>query len=111
MSSVQSLISSAGAMPQTAVSNGMPKTKPPKVGGADDKEVRETFDKFVGEVFFGQMIKSMRETVGKPAYFHGGQAEEIFTQQLDQVLGEQMTKSSAHELTDPMYRLFMLGRG
>lgn len=109
MSSVQSLFSSGGALPPAALSSGQPKAKTPQLGG-DDKEVRETFDKFVGEVFFGQMIKSMRETVGKPAYFHGGRGEEIFTQQLDQVLGEHMTKASAHELTEPMYRLFTLGR-
>ena len=44
----------------------------------DKDELREKFTQFVGETFFGQMIKSMRSTVGKPAYFHGGQAEEAF---------------------------------
>ena len=76
-----------------------------------DGELRETFDSFVGEVFFGQMMDSMRKTVGKSAYFDGGQAEKMFTQQLDQVLSEKMTKASASEVTGPMFDLFMLSRG
>ena len=64
----------------------------------------------MGETFFGQMLKSMRKTVGKPAYFHGGRAEEIFTQQLDQVLAEKLSEASADKLSGPMYELFTLGR-
>jgi peptidoglycan hydrolase FlgJ len=75
-----------------------------------DAELRQTFDSFVGEVFFGQMLDSMRKTVDKAPYFNGGRAEEMFTQQLDQVLSEQMTKASASEFTGPMFDLFMLNR-
>jgi len=75
-----------------------------------DKELRETFDTFVGEAFFGQMLSSMRKTVGKPAYFHGGRAEEMFTERLDQVLSEEITKSSAAQVAEPMFELFMLNR-
>ena len=64
-------------------------------GGKQQRELRKTFDSFVGETFFGQMLQSMRKTVGKPAYFHGGRAEEIFTQQLDQVLADKMANASA----------------
>jgi peptidoglycan hydrolase FlgJ len=75
-----------------------------------DKELRETFDTFVGEAFFGQMLSSMRKTVGKSAYFHGGRAEEMFTERLDQVLSEEITKSSASQVSEPMFELFMLNR-
>lgn len=68
------------------------------------KEVQETFRQFVGESFFGQMMKSMRSTQGKPAYFHGGQAEEVFRGQLDQTLAEEMTSASADTIADPMFR-------
>jgi Rod binding domain-containing protein len=68
------------------------------------KEVRDTFRKFVGEAFFGQMLKSMRSTQGKPAYFHGGHGEEVFQSQLDQVMSEEMTESSVDTLADPMFR-------
>ena len=50
------------------------------------------------------MLKSMRSTQDKPAYFHGGQAEEIFRGQLDQTLAQEMTKTSADKLADPMFR-------
>lgn len=68
------------------------------------KEVRDTFRQFVGESFFGQMLKSMRSTLDKPAYFHGGQAEKAFQGQLDQVLSEKMTDASADKIADPMFR-------
>ena len=75
---------------------------------AGEDPLREAFDQFVGQTFYGHLLASMRKTVGKPAYFHGGRAEEIFQQQLDQVLAEQLTSASAEELTGPMYDLFML---
>ena len=70
---------------------------------ADAEEVQQTFRQFVGEAFFGQLMKSMRSTLGKPAYFHGGQAEEIFRSQLDQTLAEHMTEASADTIADPMF--------
>jgi len=73
----------------------------------DDAETREAFDSFVGQLFFGQMLKAMRKTVGKPAYFHGGQTEEIFQQQLDQVLGEKLSEASRDQFSGPMFDLFM----
>ncbi len=70
----------------------------------DAGEVQKTFRMFVGEAFFGQMLKAMRSTQGKPAYFHGGRAEEVFRGQLDQALAEVMTEASADTIADPMFR-------
>lgn len=70
----------------------------------DAEEVQKTFRTFVGEAFFGQMLKAMRSTQGKPAYFHGGHAEEVFRGQLDQALAEVMTEASADTIADPMFR-------
>ena len=71
-------------------------------------ELREAFNDFVGQTFYGLMLKSMRSTVGEPAYFHGGRMEEVFQGQLDQVLAEHLSDASASTFTDPMYELFML---
>lgn len=79
-------------------------------GNAEQKELRQAFDSFVGEVFFGQMLKAMRKTVGKPAYLHGGRAEEIFTQQLDQVLAQKLGETTASKFSGPMYELFAVQR-
>jgi peptidoglycan hydrolase FlgJ len=73
-------------------------------------EVREAFDDFVGQTFYGQMLSSMRKTVGKPAYFHGGQAEEVFQSQLDQTLAETLADATADQFTGPMFELFNLPR-
>ena len=73
-------------------------------------ELREAFDDFVGQTFYGLMLKSMRKSVGKPAYFHGGRAEEVFQSQLDQQLVEEMSEATASQFTDPMFELFNLPR-
>ncbi len=76
----------------------------------DDARLRRTFNSFVGQVFFGQLLKAMRKTVGKPAYLHGGRAEEIFQQQLDQILGEKLAETSGEKFSEPMFDLFKLSR-
>jgi len=71
---------------------------------AEAQKVQDTFRTFVGEAFFGQLIKAMRSTQGKPAYFDGGQAEKVFRGQLDQALAQKMTEASADQIADPMFR-------
>jgi hypothetical protein len=75
---------------------------------ARSPETKEAFQNFVGETFFSQMLSAMRKTVRKPAYFHGGRAEEAFQGQLDQVLAEELSKASADSFSGPMYELFCL---
>jgi flagellar protein FlgJ len=85
----------------------------PRQLSAKDKaspELRDAFSSFVGETFYSQLLGSMRKTVEKPAYFHGGRGEEVFQGQLDQILAEDLTKASADQFTGPMFDLFMLGR-
>ena len=71
---------------------------------ASAEEVQKAYRDFVGKTFFGQMLKSMRETVGEPAYFSGGQAEKVFRSQLDQQLADNMAHASASQIADPMFR-------
>jgi Rod binding domain-containing protein len=97
----------SSVIPKTAASS-LASALPPRTPTFDTKnhthdELRTHFTQFVGESFFGQMLKSMRATVGKPAYFHGGRAEEIFQGQLDQHLAEHLTESSASRFADPMF--------
>jgi Rod binding domain-containing protein len=83
--------------------------KPTTLSGADELEgarkLRDAYHDFVGKTFFGQMLKAMRSTVGKPAYFHGGQTEEAFRTQLDQHLADRMNDASAEQIAEPMFRL------
>lgn len=73
-------------------------------------ELQETFDSFVGETFYSQMLQAMRKTQGKPAYFDGGRAEEVFRNQLDQTLSQELAKNSAGQFTGGMFELFNLQR-
>lgn len=69
----------------------------------DAQQVHDKFCEFVGEAFYGQMMKSMRSTVGKPAYFNGGRAEEIFQGQLDQQLAQELASQSGDRFAEPMF--------
>lgn len=90
---------------------GLAQAKPAHSASAHSRpNVREAFDDFVGQTFFGQMLSSMRETVGKPAYFHGGRMEEAFQGQLDQLLAEKLSDASAEQFSNPMFELFSLHR-
>ncbi|MBI1900467.1 MAG: rod-binding protein [Planctomycetia bacterium] len=74
-----------------------------KALGRDDPQRREAFMQFVGQTFFGQMLSSMRKTLDKPKYLHGGQAEEIFTGQLDQVLAEKLATAQGGHFAESLY--------
>ena len=85
----------------------------PETGSPDpheDPKLRKAFSSFVGQTFYGQMLSAMRKTVDKPAYFHGGRAEEIFQGQLDQTLSEHLADASADDFIGPMFDLFTLPR-
>jgi hypothetical protein len=64
----------------------------------------EAFDQFVGDTFFRQMLKSLRATTGKPAFLHGGQAEEIFQSQLDEVIITDMVKATRNSFTGDLFK-------
>lgn len=95
---------SENKLSENKLSRGEPANK------RDDSELHKAFNDFVGQTLFGRLIASMRATQNEPAYMHGGQAEKIFQNQLDQVLAEEMTKASADTIADPMYELFRANR-
>jgi hypothetical protein len=105
-------ISTAFAARHDALSSRPPHTALLQPPAEEDKtqDLRETFNAFVGETFFGQLLSSMRKSVGKPAFFHGGRAEEVWQGQLDQLLTEQMSAASAASISDPMFELFNLNQ-
>jgi len=78
--------------------------------GHDTPELHKAFTDFVGQTFFGELLKQMRASVDKPAFFHGGMGEDIFQSQLDQILVERITDASGPTFSDPMYQLLMARR-
>lgn len=77
---------------------------------ANPEELKDAFGDFVGNTFYGQLIASMRKTVDKSAYFHGGRGEEVFQGQLDQMLAETLSDSTKEQFAGPMFEQFMLRR-
>jgi hypothetical protein len=105
-----------------AASNQLPVAMPPRVAASptgeppglrpklhkrgeakSPEEVKAAFTQFIGETFYGQMIKAMRSTVGKPAYFYGGRGEEVFQGQLDQQMAQQLTATTAEKFAGPLF--------
>ena len=78
--------------------------------GHDTPELKQAFTDFVGQTFFGELMKQMRSTLDKPAFFHGGMGEDIFQSQLDNIIVERISENSASSVSDPMYRLLMAPR-
>jgi len=105
-----SSLSPSASLEQLHQSKGLQQGQALDKAGSDKPELQKAFEDFVGQTFYSQMLSSMRKTVGKPAYFHGGQAEEIFKGQLDQVLAEKLSDSTAENFARPMYELFNLNR-
>ena len=93
---------------QSAIGN--PQSAIESLNATPRPELNDAFSDFVGQTFFGQLIASMRKTVQKPAYFHGGRAEEVFQGQLDQMLSERISDVSREQFAEPMYELFMMQR-
>jgi len=85
-------------------------TSPAAAKAVAPEKLKDAFGDFVGNTFFSQLISSMRKTVDKPAYFHGGRGEEVFQGQLDQMLAENLSDSTKEQFAKPMFDLFMLGR-
>src|SRR5947199_1938102 len=100
----------AGLRPQSLAPSPQPPAAATRRSGRDTPELREAFTDFVGQTFFGELVKQMRATLHKPAFFHGGMGEDIFQTQLDQIMVERMSETNAKSFTDPMYELLMARR-
>ncbi len=107
---MKALSSTASRLPFPATDPAELKAQQLQAGDTKDKQLRETFDTFVGETFYGQLLSQMRKTVGKSPYFNGGRAEEIFQGQLDQRIASDMAKANAHSFSGPMFELFALSQ-
>lgn len=74
-------------------------------GSVEEARVlKQAYSQFVGETFFGSMLKSMRQSVGEPAYFHGGMAEEQFQARLDQQMAADLASGQGSMFADSLFR-------
>ena len=77
--------------------------KPPIDKQALREDAREAFQKAIAGTFYRHMLKALRESTGQAAYMNGGQAEEIFMSQLDEVLIDRMSESSGGKFSDRLF--------
>lgn len=66
-------------------------------------DAQQAMQQFVGEAFFGMMIKQMRSSVIKSDLMGNSQAQKMFEGQFDQMMVEKMAATSADQLSKPMY--------
>ena len=74
---------------------------------SEPTDQKTAFQDAVAGLFYGQMIKSLRSGVGKPAYLHGGQGEDLFQAQMDQLIAERMARQNGDSLVQKLYERFL----
>ena len=68
--------------------------------------LQDAFQDFFAGTFYKQMFESLRKMHSKPAYFHGGRAEEMFQSQMDQQVAENLARDQGGSFSDPMFSVF-----
>ena len=69
-------------------------------------DLDSVFHQFVGETFYQLMLKSLRNMHDKPAYLHGGQAETLFQNQLDQEVASGLAQTKVGTFSRDLYSVF-----
>lgn len=72
----------------------------------DEATLRKHFDAAVAGTFYRQMLQSLRKLHDKPAYFHGGQAEDMFRNQIDEQVADDLAARHGRAFTDPLFESF-----
>lgn len=70
----------------------------------DLDRLKEAAGQVVGSVFYGTLLKTMRESELKGPYGHGGRGEEVFAAQLHGILAERMGTETRGGLGEILYR-------
>lgn len=69
-------------------------------------ELRDVIDRTLGSVFYGPLLRAARNSSFKGTLGHGGQGEEMFQNQLDQVLAERAGRATATDLGDVLFNRY-----
>ena len=66
--------------------------------------LRDAVDQTVGSVFYGTLLKTMRDSPLKGTIGHGGRGEEVFQNQLDQLFVERAGNAKSYDLNEAIFR-------
>ena len=80
-----------------AIASPTPTTRDPL------SKLRDAIDQTVGLVFYGTLLKTMRNSPLKGTIGHGGRGEEIFQNQLDQLFVERASGARSYSLNDTIF--------
>jgi peptidoglycan hydrolase FlgJ len=94
MTTIHAPTSTTAAVTQAQLSSAAPKKDRAKTKA----EFAEKFNEVLGQTMYGTILKEFRKTSHKTPYFNGGRTEEVFGQQLDQVLAEKMAHRDAGKI-------------
>jgi Rod binding domain-containing protein len=65
-----------------------------------DSQLRQQTEKWVGETFYGNLLKQMHDSPFKSALFDGGRGAEAFEPMLDQQISDHIAQSGSNKLVD-----------
>jgi Rod binding domain-containing protein len=99
-----SSLQTAAALPQD---NAASRTLAQSLDHGPKSGLKSTFQDFVAGTFYQEMMKSVRKMHGKAAYMHGGQAEDMFQNQLDQHVSQDLAHTNGNQFADSLYQAFM----
>ena len=88
-------------MDLTGISHG---SELPEVVQRDLDRLKEATGQVIGSVFFGTLLRTMRESPFKGPYGHGGRGEEVFSAQLHGIYAEQAGGTLTGQVQDALYR-------
>jgi hypothetical protein len=70
---------------------------------AQGTELRQRLGEFVGNVFYGTLIRQMQESKLKGPFLHGGRGEEVFQAQLGMELAKRLGRAPNDPVTNRLY--------
>lgn len=85
-------------------SNHPPAGLAPSTVLRDVERLRDVTGQLAGTVFYGTLLRTMRDSVLKGPYGHGGRGEEIFAEQLHGRLAERLGRATKNNLGDQLFR-------
>ncbi len=66
--------------------------------------LRRSTGEFVGDIFYGTLLRQMQKSGFKTKYMSGGRAEEAFQGQLAQVLAKKIGRSGNDPVTNSLFK-------
>ena len=75
----------------------------PVSSGQGDQDLRRRVGEFVGDIFYGTLIRQMHASKLKGDHFHGGRGEEVFQGQMGMELAKRMGRAANDPISNRLY--------